>query len=413
MDNNVLFVNSTNESLTSYIFINNAGSLRDKIPGTAHFLEHILAGPNEEKSRRIRQRMDDYLFSWNAETSLFWTKYFIDTSPHEEDIYLDYIKEFYRLLKAVKYKEEWLISCIEHEKKTITEEIIQTDTTDYKKYFSGLEMLYGKHGNTKPTGTVELISKIDINVLSDYVNDNYTKDNVFFVIYAPNKYKDKIVTEVNKIYKDLLSDNKMKLKDYLPENYVDGTIIPFHHNALNFRIIVKDIYTTLSKMTDIPETRIELMLMLIIKHIDDKFFKHFREELLLCYSCDFYQTIYGVFEFVINTKDTDVITHDIFNNFLQNIEIKEEDADIMLRKYRKKKQIISVGDDLGLAENIVINGVTNIRSRPSDWESVIYDLSTEIKNDDVLLKQQLINVSRLFLKLLNESAITRLVRSDV
>lgn len=412
MVNNILFINSSNESLTSYILINNAGSLRDKVPGTAHFLEHMLAGPNEEKSKKMRQQMDDYLFEWNAETNLVSTKYFIDTSPYENDIYVNYLKEFYRVLKAVKYKEEWIIPCIEHERKIIAEEIVQTDTSDHKKYFAGLEMLYGKHGNTNTTGTEESISEINIDTLSEYVNDYYTKNNVFFVIYAPEEYKDEILTEVSRIYEDLLSDNTIKLEEYSPEVFPNGTVIPYFTNAVNFRITMMNLYSMISKITNKSEIKTELLIMLIVHQINDKFFKYFREEMLLCYNRNFFQTSYGVFEFTIFTKDSDTITHETFKKFLESLEIKEEDINTMLRKYRKKKQLIPVGEDLGLAEHIVSKDTFNIHARPSDWEDVIYELSTEIKNDDKTLKQQLFDVSTLFVNLLKETEALRLILED-
>lgn len=212
-------------SITITIF---SGSQQDNIPGTAHFLEHVIGRGGTKKEEALLQKLLDNLgISVRATTYGECTKYYLDSFIFNKDsefilnIFLEYIggkfkkmNEFF-LKNKNKSIEKYFSKLLSLERNIILNEI-----KEFGKYFD--DELFSYFYNTPGIlGKIENVSDITLEDLATFYKDNYTTSNFAVFISLPEKYREKenvFREKINNCIIDNLSSSEVVRKVYKERN---------------------------------------------------------------------------------------------------------------------------------------------------------------------------------------------------
>lgn len=209
---NYIVTRNNNEGMSFSLFIMSGGR-KDIVPGTAHFLEHILATGYEEDEKKIEKELKEYGISHDAYTTRDCIKigytYPTSISLYNEDVWKKSVDlfslRFSRALDGSTFKK----NIIDKERSIILNEegIENNDSKIIHKVFNDIS---DNHENCpRIIGEAKDIKKINKKVLWDYFKKHCTQDNIFLTISLPKSLSDEKVNE---------------LVNYMLENWID--VIP-------------------------------------------------------------------------------------------------------------------------------------------------------------------------------------------
>lgn len=180
-------VNNTTEILAGYI----SGAQKDKIPGTAHFLEHMMSSLGEYQNLASK-----YDIVTNAHTTHSYVAF-------ELDIPNQHLDDGIKLLDKMIFNTHFDSKEFENERNAILQESLlyvnkQLTIEDlYYKTFSAQGIL----------GTEEQIKSITIKDIEEYQNENFVADNLIVCVASSLDFE----TIKDKIEKDIISKAKSDL----------------------------------------------------------------------------------------------------------------------------------------------------------------------------------------------------------
>lgn len=169
---------------------------RKEESGVSHFIEHLLfKGTKERTAKEISEYVDFEGGMINAFTSRDTTCYYIKLMASKLDVGIDILSDM--LLNSTFEEEN-----IEKERNVIIEEIrMYEDIPEEVVHEKNIEFaLTGIHSNSI-SGTVESLKKINKNAILNYLDEQYTPENL--VIVAVGAFNE------DELYKKL--DEKLKV----------------------------------------------------------------------------------------------------------------------------------------------------------------------------------------------------------
>ena len=185
---NYLVTRNNNPGMSFSLYIL-SGSRKDNIPGTAHFLEHMLATAYEEDEKQLESEILELGVEHNAWTSRDFIKlgytYDDSVSLYNEEVWkksVDFFRlKFERAINGQLFKKNWidkerpiilneeLLSLDDHK---INDRIFLDVSTDYKT-------------SARIIGDQKSIKKVNKKVLWEYTKENLVQDNIFIVMSLP------------------------------------------------------------------------------------------------------------------------------------------------------------------------------------------------------------------------------------
>ncbi len=215
-------VNNTTQFYTGFL----GGSSVDNIPGTAHFLEHMLIKETKKYSQTyIAKEFKDSDLSYNAFTSNHYVMLYGDCPNSNLDKCL---KLYSNLLFNRNFDEQ----SIDLERQAINEEINMSDDESGEEYSVFNDMITSitipKSYNYDILGTKDDIAKINSKVLNDYIDSNFVGENMIITVVS-NESFDEIKEKMEKYFVSKVKscpEKKFryeKTKYYDPSNYIFKT----------------------------------------------------------------------------------------------------------------------------------------------------------------------------------------------
>ena len=218
-------INNTTKIEIAFI----GGASQDKIPGTAHFVEHmILKEAKGLSENELYSKLRDYNAITNGYTSENTVSFPIDV-PNR---FLDKVLELYsKLLFNNSFKEE----SINLEREAIKEEInmLNDNSQNYEDSFLdyALSSIRVKEKSFSLSGTHEDVDKIDAEVLKEYIDRVFVAENMVISVVSNLSYEE-INEKLEKyITKYAKSDKSKKItypkaEYYAPSNHISIKNLP-------------------------------------------------------------------------------------------------------------------------------------------------------------------------------------------
>lgn len=159
--------------------------------GLSHFVEHLLFKGTEKRSAKIiAQSIEDYGGTFNAFTEKEMTYYYAKVLTEQANLTVDIFCDMFR--NSLFDREE-----LELERSVILEEIkMSEDTPDELVVDLLIRSIWGESSMGLPvTGSydsVQALSRLDI---TNYVNNYYTPDNIYFSI-SGNFNNDQLINTI-------------------------------------------------------------------------------------------------------------------------------------------------------------------------------------------------------------------------
>jgi len=205
-----VYFRATGTPIVSVRVVCNAGSVHEKIPGTAHFLEHMFFKGTERLNSEEINRALAKLGNSNAYTTMDRTVFYINTTQEN-------VVEALSLLLEMLCQPTLDPAEMEKERRVILEEF-QTGQDDPMHYFfsqAGQFVFQGPNGRSI-IGDRASIDSITVQDLHDYRKANYTRENLAITIIGGSAFNlDTVVDAIAPFEKYLGSGNP---------NRIDGSI---------------------------------------------------------------------------------------------------------------------------------------------------------------------------------------------
>lgn len=206
---------------TAQILVN-AGSLNEKVWGTAHFLEHVFFKGTKRRSYEEMHRLVASLGDTNAFTGEAITGYHIDTTGRN-------LKRAFALLCEQFFEATFPAEEVEKERKVILEEWRASQDDPGTFFFTEAEhRILDLHPTLGTEDTIRAISRDD---LMDFRSSFYNRNNVIFMV-AGNLagIRPKDLAEILRKY-DLPEGpfNHIKPRKPLLGSWEEPTIIRYEH----------------------------------------------------------------------------------------------------------------------------------------------------------------------------------------
>lgn len=185
-----------------------AGAFLDEVPGTAHFLEHVLFLGTGKRTRDQIDADASKITFVNAQTSIFSTLVAFKRS----NAYLDEVFEY---ASDILLNTKFNVAEINKEREVVRNEIMSAKERDKRDVGAYHRMLFNNYYN-KPTCVVlgEDIDKISKKDLEKYRNKNYIAKN--FVMYVCSALP---LSKFIKLYGKYI-ENSLRVDDSAPDvNY--------------------------------------------------------------------------------------------------------------------------------------------------------------------------------------------------
>ena len=170
--------NGNNTTSISCAYI--GGASKDKIPGTAHFLEHMMY---DASTADQNSKLGIYE---NAATTREYITFDINT-PNSN------IEEAFKILKSRLFKTDFDQKLFDHERKAILQEALM-----YSNSHDKMSDLLGVGSVLDLTGSEKDIKKITINDLKKFQEDNFVSENLVVCVTSSLEFEQ---------IKDLVEDN--------------------------------------------------------------------------------------------------------------------------------------------------------------------------------------------------------------
>lgn len=223
-------VNNTTQFYAGFL----GGSSADNIPGTAHFLEHMLIKETKRYSQTyIAKEFKDSDLSYNAFTSNHYVMLYGDCPNSNLDKCL-------KLYSNLLFNKDFDEQSINLERQAIDEEINMCDDEVEEEYSVFNEMISSitipKSYNNNILGTKEDIAQINSKVLNDYINNNFVGENMVITVVS-NQSFDEIKEKMEKYFISKVKscpEKKFKYektKYYDPSNYIFKLHDPNQHTV--------------------------------------------------------------------------------------------------------------------------------------------------------------------------------------
>lgn len=254
----------------------NTGSVneRDNEKGLSHMLEHMLfTGTNKRDNFEISEEMDFYGAKYNAYTSKEITNYYFTSLSSKQELTSEI---FFDMLTDPIFPEDQ----IKKEKEIIFEEIkMNKDDIWTVVYEEMQEKLF--EGNLKYNilGSEESVESITRDMLIDYYNRNYTRDNIIIAV-SGNFDEDLLVKQITEHFSKLNANR-------VEETFEENDLKDVHYrekkeiNQVNVYMVTKNE----SKTVSLKEYFIEVCLELILGDgFSSRLFHEVREKRGLAYS---------------------------------------------------------------------------------------------------------------------------------
>ena len=198
--------NVNNTTRVSSAFI--SGAQKDIIPGTAHFLEHMMANLGDKQD--LTRRSDIY-------TNAFTTSSCVCFDLNIPNKHLD---QGFEVLKAMTFNSDFDPDYFENERKAILQE--KELYSEQTKYIS--DLYNESYSRQQLIGTEEDINKITIKDIEDYKKQNFVSENLVICVTSSLDF-DTIKQKVEEsIISNLPSDISKKNTPYqdkkrVPKSY--------------------------------------------------------------------------------------------------------------------------------------------------------------------------------------------------
>jgi len=197
-------------------FVINSGSRDDgPIEGIAHFLEHMLfKGTQRRKTVHVLNHLENV----GGELNAFTTK-------EPTSVYATVQKKHFQravdILVDITFRSSFPDSEIQKEKTVIKDEInMYLDNPDENIYDEFQEMVFENHPLAHNIlGTEKSISQINSQHLKQFIENNYTSDNIVFVVVG-NVSINRTVEALNKFMDDINLSSLSKSHNYQPIKYL-------------------------------------------------------------------------------------------------------------------------------------------------------------------------------------------------
>ena len=168
-------------------------------------------GKRYKTVKEIHGMMDKYGFVSNAYTSAENVVYFIKSAPIYREQSLDILSD---MMVNAQFPEEE----IQKEKGVVIQEVkmYEDDPRDYLETRFQLRY-YGENSYGRPIlWPEENIKKFSREMLFDYKNKLYTKDNIVIVVAGKILDKEGMKKQIEKQFKDLPSEKTISQQEYIP-----------------------------------------------------------------------------------------------------------------------------------------------------------------------------------------------------
>lgn len=234
---NYIVTRNNNEGMSFSLFIF-AGARQDIIPGTAHFLEHMLATAYEDDEKKIEQELKENGIYHEAFTTKDLLKigyvYNSSLSLYDENVWRLSSKffglKFSRAIDGTLFKKKH----IEKERDIILNEegLTTEDSKILSKVFNDISEDYKK--SSRIIGDAEDIKKIDKTALHNYVKQHIKQDNIFLTVSLPKSLSE---TKVEELVNYLLDEWISKI----PKGTMKTFLHKYQKEGHNTSILRKDL----------------------------------------------------------------------------------------------------------------------------------------------------------------------------
>ncbi len=203
-------INNTTKFYVGYL----SGASQDKIPGTAHFLEHMLFIETPTLSRMEKSALlKDYDVDYNAFTTRDYVLLYGDT-PNR---FIDNVLEIY---SDCLFNKNFKIESINLERMAIEEEVNMVSGNNKEDDF--IDLSYSQIAVPKKecnlTGTKEDIAKINKEVLQEYFDRVFVSENMIISVVSNLEF-DEIKEKFEKMFVNKAKSDKTKKVKYEKTNY--------------------------------------------------------------------------------------------------------------------------------------------------------------------------------------------------
>lgn len=284
-----------NSTTATIRIIVNSGSDAESVPGTAHFLEHMLFKGTKDNTYEEINKTISKLGSTNAYTSTNKTVFYIVTTA-------DGIKKATETLLEIVTRPAFYSHEFEKEKGVILEEFTSSrdDPLDFLYNSAAFEM--SNHVAHPIIGNEDTISFMTLEHIKKFYDVNYTKNNICInVVGNLSKFSEAALKKVIQSYESNLPEGElMKPVEFiLNEHYALNTGSLNNPFVLNLDFPCQQNYATL--WFDAPDVKdnleknfiSELFCNMVGNGFHSLFFNKLREELALCYDCSIYVDTIG------------------------------------------------------------------------------------------------------------------------
>lgn len=214
-----------------------AGSMYDTIPGTSHFLEHLIASEYTEDEKAFERKLKRRGIHGNAWTNFQEVYYFYPEFYFEKDILEGIIKKYGNTLRTY-FKEDdenksrngiaVLNRRAKKEVEIIKAEIERGLTLDHRLRESWFYLTRVKDFNTNTLGTIEDVESLRGSHFLEHMKKYYNKNNITFVLGLPESERPNEAYWRELVQKEIignLPDGKY-YNEYFPYEFEDGYILP-------------------------------------------------------------------------------------------------------------------------------------------------------------------------------------------
>lgn len=214
-----------------------SGSSEDIIPGTAHFLEHLIACSYTPEEKEFEKKLFRRGIIGNAWTNYLETRYFYPSFYYDKEILEAIIKTYGKTLRTYlnegeKDKENSGIAILnkraKKEVEIIKAEIARSRTLGSRAGDAVIQTLRQKGCNLNTIGTIEDVDSLRGRHFQSYMKKYYNKSNAYFIIGLPETEKKNEKYWVNLINNEFwnILPNGKNYSRYIPYEFEDGLIYP-------------------------------------------------------------------------------------------------------------------------------------------------------------------------------------------
>lgn len=210
-------VNNTTQFLVGFL---GGAKLDKKIPGTAHFLEHMLIKETPELSAEYLSKsfkdMDTVVNAFTTKDKIMLTA----------DVPNRNLQKVCELYSKMLFNNKFDAKSIDLERDAIIEEMNMCYEDDFTEFSNiVVSQIIKNYNKVNILGTVESIAKIDESVLQNYIDNNFVSENMVISVVSNLEFDEiKEIFEKNFVAKAKSDKTKKvkfeKTKYFDPSNYI-------------------------------------------------------------------------------------------------------------------------------------------------------------------------------------------------